>query len=123
MPTRALVRTAALALPLALALGACSSSSQTSGPPITVKASDTTCELSSTSASAGTVEFTITNSGTKVTEFYVYKDDKSVAGELENISPGLTRSVKIDLSDAGTYETACKPGMEGDGIRAPFTVK
>lgn len=23
---------------------------------------------------------------------------------------------------AGTYTTACKPGMAGDGIRAPFIV-
>ena len=26
------------------------------------------------------------------------------------------------MPDGGTYTTACKPGMVGDGIRAPFTV-
>ena len=67
------------------------------------------------------MEFTITNSGSKVNEFYVYENDR-VVGEIENISPGLTRTFKVDLSEPGTYQTACKPGMSGDGIRADFTV-
>jgi iron uptake system component EfeO len=45
-----------------------------------------------------------------------------VLGEVENITPGLTRSLKVELARPGTYETACKPGMKGDGIRADFTV-
>ena len=28
----------------------------------------------------------------------------------------------VELSEPGTYQTACKPGMVGDGIRADFTV-
>ena len=42
-------------------------------------------------------------------------------GEVENIGPGLSRDLHVELP-AGTYETACKPGMIGDGIRGAFTV-
>ena len=43
-------------------------------------------------------------------------------GEVENIGPGLTRQLIVEVPDGGSYTTACKPGMVGDGIRAPFTV-
>ena len=43
-------------------------------------------------------------------------------GEVENIGPGLTRTFHVELAEPGTYETACKPGMVGDGIRGAFTV-
>ena len=42
-------------------------------------------------------------------------------GEVENIAPGLSRELHVELP-AGTYETACKPGMIGKGIRAALTV-
>ena len=42
-------------------------------------------------------------------------------GEVENIAPGLSRELHVELP-AGTYETACKPGMIGDGIRSALTV-
>jgi iron uptake system component EfeO len=89
---------------------------------ITVNATDTACELSATTAPAGQVKFTVTNSGSKVNEFYVYGENDKVVGEVENISPGLTRDFVVDLSEPGTYQSACKPGMAGDGIRADFTV-
>ena len=38
-------------------------------------------------------------------------------GEVENIGPGLTRELIVELAEPGTYVTACKPGMNGDGIR------
>ena len=129
MPTRTTVPTAALAVSLALGLAACSSAdsggsaaSGGAGGPITVTASDTACEVSRTEAPAGTVEFTVKNSGSKVNEFYVYAEGDRIMGEVENVSPGLTRTFHVELSEPGTYETACKPGMVGDGIRAPFTV-
>ena len=68
------------------------------------------------------MEFTVTNSGSKVNEFYVYAEGDRIMGEVENIAPGLTRELLVELPEPGTYETACKPGMVGDGIRAPFTV-
>jgi iron uptake system component EfeO len=91
------------------------------GGPIAVKASDTTCEVAKNSADAGTSVFTVTNGGNKVTEFYVYAPGDRVMGEVENIAPGLSRELHVELP-AGSYETACKPGMIGKGIRAAFTV-
>jgi len=92
------------------------------GGAIAVTASDAACDVARTTAPAGTVEFTVTNTGTKVNEFYVYAEGDRIVGEVENVAPGLTRTFHVDLSDPGTYETACKPGMVGDGIRADFTV-
>ncbi|WCN82452.1 iron uptake system protein EfeO [Micromonospora sp. LH3U1] len=91
------------------------------GGPIVVKASDTACEVGSTDLGAGTATFKITNSGAKVTEFYVYADGDRVMGEVENIAPGLSRELHVELP-AGTYETACKPGMSGKGIRGALKV-
>ena len=42
-------------------------------------------------------------------------------GEVENITPGLSRELRVELP-AGAYQTACKPGMIGDGIRSALTV-
>jgi len=89
---------------------------------IAVTASDTACELSGTEASTGSSTFVITNNGTKVTEFYVYGEGERVMGEVENISPGLQRKLIVQLGEPGTYQTACKPGMVGDGMRADFKV-
>lgn len=89
---------------------------------VTVNASDTACELSGTSATTGPSTFVITNNGTKVTEFYVYGEGDRVMGEVENISPGLERKLIVQLSEPGKYQTACKPGMIGDGLRGDFTV-
>ena len=123
MRPRSLALAAALAVP-ALALTGCAADDTTgaAGDAITVNATDTACTVSRTSVPAGQVEFTVTNAGSKVNEFYVYAENDRIVGEVENISPGLTRTFHVDLSDPGTYQTACKPGMVGDGIRADFTV-
>jgi iron uptake system component EfeO len=121
---------AALAAVLAgISLASCATkesekSGSAAGAPteITVKATDTTCELSKTSANTGATTFVITNNGTKVTEFYVYGEGDRVMGEVENISPGLQRKMVVTLNEPGKYQTACKPGMVGDGIRGDFTV-
>jgi len=65
--------------------------------------------------------FSVTNQGSKVTEFYVYAAGDRVMGEVENIGPGISREFRVELP-AGTYQTACKPGMSGKGIRGAFTV-
>ena len=93
----------------------------TAGGPVTVKADDTTCEISRNNLDAGTHVFSVKNSGAKVTEFYVYAPGDRVLGEVENIAPGLSRDLHVELP-AGTYETACKPGMIGKGIRTALTV-
>lgn len=119
------LRVAATLAVAALALTACAQSGTDapSGPAgaITVTATDTACELSATTAQVGPVTFEVTNNGTKVNEFYIYEGER-VVSEVENIAPGLSRELKVEFTAPGTYTTACKPGMTGDGIRADFTV-
>lgn len=110
---------------LGLAMAGCTSTAPVDagpGGPITVAAADDACEVGAGEAPAGTISFDITNSGSKVTEFYLYATGGRIMGEVENIGPGLTRQLIVEVPDGGAYETACKPGMVGDGIRAPFTV-
>ena len=89
--------------------------------PIEVTATDTECRVARTETVAGTSTFKITNGGSKITEFYVYAEGDRVMGEVENITPGLSRELRVELP-AGTYQTACKPGMVGNGIRNALTV-
>ncbi len=89
--------------------------------PIAVAATDTTCDVARSQTAAGTVTFKVTNSGSKVTEFYIYAAGDRVMGEKENILPGVPVELRMELP-AGAYEAACKPGMVGDGIRSKFTV-
>ncbi|NUQ90840.1 MAG: peptidase M75, partial [Glycomyces artemisiae] len=115
---------AAVAAALAAAgLAACTEKPEegADGGPIAVTATDDSCQVAATEAEAGTVTFAVSNDGTKVTEFYVYAEGNRVMGEVENITPGLTRELIVELP-ADEYETACKPGMTGDGIRGAFTV-
>jgi iron uptake system component EfeO len=88
---------------------------------VTVTATDTECRLSADHATAGPRTFDVHNQGGKVTEFYVYAAGDRVVGEVENVAPGLTRTLHVDLA-AGTYSTSCRPGMTGAGIRGAFTV-
>lgn len=119
-------RTAAAALVVVpLALVGCSSpdpgGDTAAGGPIAVQASDSECAVARTEADAGTITFEVANKGSKVTEFYVYAEGDRIMGEVENVGPGLTRNLVVDLPK-GTYEGACKPGMIGDGIRQTLTV-
>ncbi|GAA3202473.1 iron uptake system protein EfeO [Dactylosporangium siamense] len=86
---------------------------------IAVTATDTECKVEKTETTSGPVTFTISNKGAKVTEFYVYATGDRIMGEVENVAPGLSRELIVELP-AGTYETACKPGMSGKGIRGGF---
>ena len=99
MRPRSLALAAALAVP-ALAVTGCAAqdTADPAGKAITVNATDTTCELSRTTAPAGQVEFTVTNGGSKVNEFYIYAENDRIVGEVENISPGLTRSPALTFS-------------------------
>jgi iron uptake system component EfeO len=111
----------------ALTLGACGSTNENTDPAanprsITVNATDTTCDVSATTAPAGTITFGVVNAGSKVTEFYVYGAGDRIVAEVENITPGLKRELKVELAEPATLTTACKPGMVGDGIRGQFTI-
>lgn len=111
---------AAAALPLALA--GCTEKSTAGDDTIAVTATDDACEVAASEAATGLATFSITNDGTKVTEFYVFAAGDRVMGEIENIGPGLTRQLMVNLPEAGTYELSCRPGMVGDGIRQEFVV-
>jgi len=89
---------------------------------LTVQATDTGCQVSADTAPSGNLTFSVTNGGAKVTEFYLLgADGLRILGEVENIGPGLSRDLVLN-APPGSYFTACKPGMVGDGIRAPFAV-
>jgi iron uptake system component EfeO len=117
-----------LALPL---LAACTDNVQTqgsgnestpSGRALTVQASDDACTVSAPAAPSGNLTFSVTNAGSKVTEFYLLGEDGlRIVGEVENIGPGLSRDLVV-TAPPGSYYTACKPGMVGDGIRGVFAV-
>ena len=115
------------ALALLVPLAACTDNADSSagsdgGGAISVESSDDACEVSATEAPSGTIVFTVENTGSDVTEFYLLGDDQiRIIGEVENIGPGLTRKLVVEASP-GDYFTACKPGMKGDGIQAPFAV-
>jgi iron uptake system component EfeO len=128
---RLLRPTPAIALLLALpVLAACTENAGSGGSgdaaaddrTITVTSSDDACEISGAEAAAGTLTFEVTNTGSQVTEFYLLGEDGlRIVGEVENIGPNLSRPLVVS-APAGSYQTACKPGMKGDGIRQDFTV-
>ncbi|GAA4665717.1 iron uptake system protein EfeO [Gordonia humi] len=110
-----------LAAATPIALAACESKSDGEGA-IKVTSSNDACDLDSTDLQTGQVDFAVTNSGSKVTEFYVYGNNNRVLGEVENIGPGLTGKLGVEIVEPGTYTVACKPGMVGQGIRKEVKV-
>ena len=127
LPARKLAGAAACVLGAPL-LAACTENSsqvtdQPDGGPVTVRATDTTCEVARQTAPSGRLQFVVTNGGSKINEFYLLAEDGlRIVGEVENIGPGLSRDLVL-TAGPGRYFTACKPGMVGDGIRSPFTVE
>ncbi len=113
--------TLACALPAsALVLAACTAATSESDITVAVSSTDEACTVAQSSAPAGTVSFSVTNDGSKETEFYVYEaDGTTIVAEVENVGPGLTRSLSATL-EPGTYVTSCDPGMDGTDIRAEF---
>lgn len=105
-----------------LAFAACTSKDTEGADAVAVTSSDSACELSTTEAKTGAVVFTVKNDGGKVTEFYVYGKNNRVLGEVENIGPGASAKLTVEIAEAGDYETACKPGMVGNGIRKTIKV-
>ena len=110
------------------ALAACTENAKDSGGDsgdtrsVSVTSTDDGCDVSAVEAPSGTLKFNVTNDGSQVTEFYLLgADGLRIVGEVENVGPQLSRQLVVN-APAGTYTTACKPGMKGDGIRADFTV-
>lgn len=137
------LRSFALCGTLALALAACSNtddgadggSASGSGSAVVTQAAptgavnetvgltatDTTCVAEKTDLPAGVIKFAIKNQGSQVTEVYVYRADKSVVSERNNIQAGGAAELVVELP-AGAYQLACKPGQKGDGIRQDVKV-
>ncbi|HEY1154990.1 MAG TPA: iron uptake system protein EfeO [Arthrobacter sp.] len=116
---------AAAVLSVPLLLTGCTDNSKAAGDssgPIEVVSSNTGCKVSTASVPSGNLTFSVKNEGTEVTEFYLLAaDGLRILGEVENIGPGLSRNLVV-TAPAGSYTTACKPGMEGDGIRGALAV-
>ena len=67
------------------------------------------CQPSDLTIQAGLTEFNVTNTGTAaVTELEVM-DGSKILGEVENLTPGLSRSFSLNLK-AGEYTLACPNG-------------
>jgi iron uptake system component EfeO len=120
---RLAVLVSALALPT---LAACTDNTTTAGKAdartINVTSTDDACTLSTDHAPSGHLVYKVENQGDKVTEFYLYGEDgRRIVGEVENVGPGLSRELVINVP-AGRYVPTCKPGMVGRGIRSDFTV-
>jgi iron uptake system component EfeO len=122
--TRPLFASAAAAATL-LALAGCVPNSAAGGDTAAITVDSTTddCLVSATTATSGTLTFSVTNSGDQVTEFYLLADDGlRIVGEVENVGPGISRDLVVQ-AQPGDYFTVCKPGMVGDGVgRASFAV-
>jgi uncharacterized cupredoxin-like copper-binding protein len=107
-----------VALAGGLLFGACSDSG---GSKVVVRAGDSSCEPAKTDLAAGKITFTAKNEGSDVTELYVLAEGDQIRGEVENVAPGTSRDLSVDLT-AGEYTLQCKPGQQGDGIRTKITV-
>ncbi|MEV0002726.1 hypothetical protein AB0H28_10610 [Micromonospora sp. NPDC050980] len=95
------------------------------GEQVPVTATDTSCEVTTTLFTPGTVTFTVTNRGQQATGVYVYGREgggfTKVVGEVADVPPGRTGDLRATLA-TGSYEVACKPGRQGDGVRTRITV-
>ncbi|WP_089157805.1 hypothetical protein [Micromonospora sp. NBS 11-29] len=121
-------RTAAVLTVLcaATALTACGDDEPTpTGEQVPVTATDTSCEVTTTLFTPGTVTFTVTNRGQQATGVYVYGREgdgfSKVIAEVADVPAGRTGELRATLA-TGTYEVACKPGRQGDGLRTRVTV-
>ena len=118
---KSIASAAAIALTV-LGVTACTDNKASEGGAIAVTSTDSECKVSRTSTPSGNLVFDVKNGGDKVTEFYLLGEDGlRIVGEIENIGADATRKLVVKAAP-GKYFTACKPGMTGDGIRAPFTV-
>lgn len=106
----------------AVALSGCSSSGDgAEAAGLTVTGTDSECKPSKGSVAAGVNDITFRNKGTKENEIYILRPDGSIVSERENVGPGITVTLAVELP-AGSYTVQCKPGMVGKGIQSPLTV-
>lgn len=121
--SRAIAAAAGISI-AALALTGCVAKADAgSGSALTVTSTDDACSVSTPSAKSGTLTFDVSNTSSKVTEFYLLAEDGlRIVGEVENIAPGASRTLSL-VAQPGSYYTVCKPGMLGEGVgKAAFSV-
>ena len=88
---------------------------------VDVVGTDTSCTPARTTVPAGPTTFRLWNDAAGSSELYVLRPDGTMVGERENIGPGTSGELTVELP-AGDYALRCKPGMKGDGIRSPLKV-
>ncbi|MGW6510730.1 iron uptake system protein EfeO, partial [Streptomyces niveus] len=116
-PSRLSLVTALAAVAALTTVTACAEKSDAGGDgAIEVIATDTSCEVSKKEFPAGHLQLAVENKGSKVTEVYVLFPDDRIVTERENIGAGTKANITAEIK-AGDYEIACKPGMQGKGIR------
>lgn len=121
--TRSMAALATVGLAAFALAGCVAKSDVAAADALTVTSTDTSCDVSATAATSGTLAFDVTNSSSDVSEFYLLAEDGlRIVGEVENIAPGASRTLTV-VAQPGEYVTLCKPGMVGEGIgRASFSV-
>ena len=119
-PLGVIVAVGAVALVLA---GCVAKSDAASTDALVVTSTDSGCEVSTSTASSGTLAFDVSNASDQVSEFYLLAEDGlRIVGEVENIAPGASRTLTV-VAQPGEYFTLCKPGLVGEGVgKAGFTV-
>jgi iron uptake system component EfeO len=118
--------TAVAAVMLSGVLGACGSSAAKAKPPddpgapmIPVTLTDTGCKPTDFTLGPGQVVFVVTNPGTtKVTEMEVQDPNGHVRADVEGVTPGHTRSLRVTLEAGVTYRVRCpESAPTGGSIR------
>lgn len=100
-------------------LSSCSGGAADSSAVVT--GTDDACIIEQAELTAGTIDFEFTNDGSDVSELYVLRSNGDVAGEVENVTTGTSRTLTVDLV-AGDYQVRCKPGQTGEGFTSDFVV-
>lgn len=124
---------------LGLVAGGCASPTASGGAPVAVELSEWVVAPSTSTASAGSVTFAITNAGTQFHEFVVVKTDLSAdalpvidhqidestltpVGEVKGIAVGATPTLSVDLA-TGHYVLLCNVETHYErGMHADFEV-
>ena len=117
-----------LTLGAALAVAACGGTQPTTGPAaslpagtVAVDAKEYAFTPSTITVDAGEVTFQVKNSGTEEHEFEIFQGE-TVVDEVENLVPGLSRDLTVNLA-AGDYTFVCAlNGHDGLGMKGTLTV-
>ncbi|MFN8160789.1 MAG: iron uptake system protein EfeO [Solirubrobacterales bacterium] len=101
----------------ALAAG-CGSGGNSSGGArtLSVKLTDNGCEPAKAEVPAGPITFEVENAGTsKVSEFELLDEDRTILGEAENLAEGFSGSFSLTL-EKGRYTMYCPGGERERGV-------